>query len=138
MRKFNQFSLVDFLTNVLNIDSKIVKDAINPKAVNALYSIWKNPKNKIGNRIYKRPTDIKQSDLDDLVSSGLVSKAHNGLKITNKGSNIIRTMILGDDRSSYEENGQDVDYVTASKNTNLRKKNKKASDQWWGRINGKK
>jgi len=137
MRKFTQFSLVDFLTKILPQDFKPRNDILDPKSVQVLYNIWKNPNNKIGNKVYKQPKNISQGDLDSLISYGLMQRAANGFKITNKGSNIIKTMILGDDRSSYED-GRDLDYTTASKNTKrLKKKNKKTDNLWWKNIDGK-
>jgi len=134
MHKFTQFSLVDFLTNILPPDLKPRKDILDPKSVQVLYNIWKNPNNKISNKVYKHPKDISQDDLDSLISYGLMRKAGNGLQITGKGSNIIKTMILGDDRSSYEE-GRDIEYTKAS--NNIKKKNKKTDDSWWKNLDGK-
>jgi len=141
MHKFTQFSLVDFLTNILPPDFKPRKDILDPKSVQVLYNIWKNPNNKIGNKVYKKPESLSQGDLDSLISYGLMQRAGNGLQITGKGSNIIKTMILGDDRSSYDEGGN-ISYITASNNvkrtkTNkLKNKNKKIDNLWWKNLNG--
>ena len=136
MHKFTQFSLVDFLTNILPHDFKPRKDILDPKSVQVLYNIWKNPNNKISNKVYKKPKEFSKGDIDNLVSYGLMQRTTNGFQITSKGSNIIKTMILGDDRSSYED-GRDLDYTTASNNTRrLKKKNQKIASLWWENLDG--
>jgi len=138
MRKFNQVSIIDFLTNILPSDM-VKKDTPHPQTIQKLYSIWKNPNNKIGEKVYKHPKNISQGDLDDLISHGLMQRTGGGLQITSKGSNLIKIMILGDNRSAFET-GRDIDYVTASNNIKLankqKKKNKKVADVWWKNLNG--
>jgi len=138
MKKFSQFSIIDFLTNILPSDL-IKRDTPQPQTIQKLYSIWKNPNNKIGEKVYKQPKDISQNDIEDLISYNLIQRTGGGLQITGKGSNIIKIMILGDNRSAFEM-GRDIDYVTASSNIKLanrqKKKNKKVADCWWKNLNG--
>ena len=139
MRKFGQYSLVDFLVNLIPNEWKSDPNYVNPKTIQSLYSIWKNPNNKIGNKIYKRPNTISDKDVEAMIDSGLIIRSGEKIQITSKGSDIIKTMILGDDRSSYEDKGHDIDYHTASQNIKMAKRSKKrkVADLWWDTLDGK-
>jgi len=121
-------SIIDFLPN---IQISRHKDFINPVAATNLYRIWKNSPNKMGKKIYERPATMGSNDLEDMKKSGLVKVVGNNIEITSKGENVIRVMILGDDRSSYEEDGIIMDYNTSLKNIKSVKTAKKRNNSWW-------
>ena len=85
--------------------------------------------NEINN---KEKNELNNSnDLEDMKKSGLVKVVGNNIEITSKGENVIRVMILGDDRSSYEEDGIIMDYNTSLKNIKSVKTAKKRNKSWW-------
>ena len=65
--------------------------------------------------------------------SGLVLAIGDNLQITDKGQKVIKTMLLGDDRSIFEDDGRTVPYNTALNNTKgvkTAKKLRTASSFW--------
>lgn len=143
MRKFGQTSLIDFLIDRMpelhpslrRQDSKFV----DVKAAAHLYNIWKNKDNRIAEKTFKKPPTLSSRDLELMENEGLVKKDGEKLNITAKGSEIIKTMVLGDDRSIYEDDGKVVSYKQASANTRAASKmrkntEKKVNDLWWGRF----
>jgi hypothetical protein len=71
--------------------------------------------------------------------ANLVITIGDKIEITKKGENIIKVMVLGDDRSIYDKNSmtEDIDYNTALNNTkNI--KTSKTSYSWWNRFGGNK
>ena len=59
------------------------------------------------------------------------------IKITEKGSKVINIMILGDDRSIFEDEGIVIDYNMAldkTKGIKTAKQLKVASTDWWSRF----
>ncbi|MFW6173099.1 MAG: hypothetical protein ACOC5T_05085 [Elusimicrobiota bacterium] len=142
MIKRQQVSIVDFFFNQLrdkNLDqtNQIInrgKKYISPKIANKLYSIWRNERNVVSKQVYKIPRDIDKKDIEEMVSAGLVQKRGDSIKITGKGSSIIKTMILGNDKSTFDKHGSDIDYLTAQSNINA--KSKKTEDNWWNRFLG--
>ena len=125
MKKFAQISLVDFLVDMMpELKENLENGSAKSKNAKSLFEIWKNGKLKISNRIYKRiGTDSEK--IEALQKSGLITIVGSRLHITDKGSDIIKTMILGDDRSSFEDDGEVLDYKTASENIKTPSKLKK-------------
>jgi len=134
MKKKSQHShILDFIINNLpsvDIHKTKPKSHIDPKSAKTLYSIWRDNRNQISGKIYKRPVTLSSSDVEDMMQQGLVRCVGNNVEITSKGSSIIETMILGNDKSSFED--EDIDYLTAKKNVNAR--NKDYEDSWWERF----
>jgi hypothetical protein len=98
------------------------KPTVNKKAVKALMSIWKDDENTISYRKFKRPDDISRAELDLLVTEKLIHEVGNELEVTAKGVEIIKTTILGDERSSWEDDGKSMDYEVALANTKPKRK----------------
>ncbi len=132
LEKKSQSSIADFLIEYfprVNYQTK--------EAADFLFSIWKNDKNKITDQIYRKPLDIPFSKLEQMQNEGLVRCIGDRIEITAKGSEIIKTMILGDDRSTLEKQSSEITYKQAKTNIKKRKtvKNiwKIASDNWWSK-----
>ncbi len=49
-------------------------------------------------------------------TAGLVNKKNDKIEVTSKGIDVIKTMLLGDERSSYEDDGEIIDYRKAASN----------------------
>ena len=138
MKKFAQVSLVDFLVDMMpGLKENIENSSSKSKNAKTLFEIWKNGKLKISNRIY-RSVGTDNDKLEELQKSGLITIAGNRLHITDKGSDVIKTMILGDDRSSFEDDGKILDYKVASENiktpSKLKKQGQKHASKWWDRF----
>lgn len=134
-------SITDFLVDILPQYEKKVKRGdhfVDAKATHNLYTIWKNEKNQLSNRILKRPSDLSEKELILMQNEGLVRKSGYNIEITDKGKDVIKIMILGDDRSIFEDNKRDIDFKTASQNVDtpskLKKQIKKNEDIWWGNL----
>ena len=81
----------------------------------------------------------KDKDLEGKISNISVSPFNSDLisfEVTEKGANVIKVMILGDDRSIFEEDGANMDYHTALNNTKNIKtaKKQKVASSWWDRF----
>jgi hypothetical protein len=137
MNKRGQSVLDTFLELLPNINiKKVNKDFINPNVAKSLYDIWRtgNSNNK---KTYKKPHTSSLSDLQSMQKKGLIKIVGSNIEITEKGSNIIKIMILGDDRSSFDENDVIIDYNEALSNTkNIKVANsgQKVASNWWSRF----
>lgn len=98
MIKTAQQSLLDILIQIMpalqDVRSRIInrKDPVNE----ALYSIW-DGSGKTANRKFLKPSNLKSSDVKKMEAAGLVEDQGNYLKITEKGAQSIKVMILNDD-----------------------------------------
>ena len=132
-KKYQQASLVDFLLDIMpGLSDR--PGHVEKGAADDLFALWKKNK-KVSNNVYKKPEDMKQATLDNMKKEGLVRQIGDKLGITSKGSEIIKTMILGDDTSSFEED-KEITYKQAKSNIKRKLKNKKqqTEDNWWGRF----
>ena len=105
MEKFNQ-SIYDSLIKLLpDMQNRIIKgkDHVNPVAARSLFSIWRIGNNKIDKNTYKRPPTVSYADVQMMQKEGLIRSIGDRIEITEKGSKVLKIMILGDDRSSFEE-----------------------------------
>lgn len=136
MHKYSQSSLVDFLMQKMPSLANIKKQAkyVQSNVAQNLFNIWKDPQNEVGKKVYKKPTTISSQELNGLISSGLVSPIGDKLKITAKGSQVIKIMILGDDRSVYQDDGKNVQIRVASAKVKQPSKKKKAQNDWWNNL----
>ena len=138
MRKFAQ-SIYDTLIRIMpSLKDKafVNQNYINPNIANSLFNIWRTSGNKINDNIYKRPTNVSLAEVQQMQKAGLVKSIGSNLEITDKGTNVIKVMILGDNSSSFDENGIIIDYNQALSNIQEVKtagqKVKVAS--WWDRF----
>jgi hypothetical protein len=91
------------------------KSPINKKAVKTLMSLW--DKDNLSSRRFKRPDDISKNELDLLISEKLIKENGSELEITDKGIEVIKTSILGDERSVFDDDGKLLDFDIALSNT---------------------
>jgi len=145
MRKVSQ-SFIDRLIGLMPSLLPLVthtKPGIDEKAAMNLFHIWKNDQNKVGENVYKRPTSFSAEDVNIMKREGLVRTVGDKIEITSKGSGIINVMILGDDSSSFDDDGSIVGYMDALAKSNsptvrtAKSMSKSASDNWWGRFEKK-
>ncbi len=115
-------SILDTLINLLPRkyrDNYIIKgkDYVEPSVAKTLFSIWRTGENKDNEKVYKRPNTIAHDDLEKMKKAGLIRVIGENIEITEKGAKVINIMILGDDRSSFEDNELIIDYNQALNNT---------------------
>jgi len=120
MKKHSQ-SIFDTLLNILpgNPGKYIIKtkDYIEPSIAKSLFSIWRTGESDSINRIYKRPISLAHDDIKKMKESGLIRTVGKNIEITDKGAEVIKIMVLGDDRSTFENNDIIIDYNEALSNT---------------------
>ena len=120
MKKYSQSSIWDNLIRImpeLGLQIKKAPEAVDPLAANSLYSIWRSGETKKDSKLYKKPVTLSKDDVDRMKEAGLVKVVEDNIQITAKGEKVIRVMILGDDRSIFEDNGVVIDYNKALSNT---------------------
>lgn len=122
----------------LETKSILNKPLVDSVTATRLFSIWRDEKNKVGKRLYKRPMTIPVHEVDSMKEHGLVKSVGDKIEITQKGSDVIKIMILGDNASIFEDKGMIVSYDKALLKTKEaskpKKMDKKASDLWWSRY----
>ena len=105
------------------------KSFISDKSADRLYQIWKNQDNKVKQDVFRKPLEVKSEDVAQMEKEGLVSMSNDKVAITEKGKEVLNVMILGDERSIFNHDGTNPQYVTALANTDvagrMKKKGKK-------------
>jgi predicted methyltransferase len=134
-------SVTDFLVDMFPQFSGKVKRGktfVDAKAANCLYSIWNNEKNQLSAKTLKVTSNVKEADLNLMQQEGLIKKIGSNIEITEKGKEIIKIMILGDEKSIFDRSNGQIDFKTASQNVDtpskLKKQKKKIEDTWWGDL----
>lgn len=142
MKKEQQTSILDLILDqmpglqfTMNKTDKMIDESL----ASNLYSIWRNEKNKVSSKVYKRPDSVSSAVIDDLAKEGFVRAIGDKLEITSRGSDIIKTMILGNNKSAFDGGDKDISYRIASlniksKEESIKAKKKKTNDDWWSRF----
>lgn len=139
MKKYANSNLFDALIKRMpSLADGLVKQAKYTQASVAsnLYKIWLDENNQVGKKVFKKSSKISTAELSGLIASGLVKQIGDKIQITEKGSEVIKVMVLGDDRSIYEDDGKQINFKIASSNVKQtsKSKKKKVQDQFWGNI----
>lgn len=108
MKKNAQYDIFEYLSNNVNFSSK--------QNIDTLYQIWSNDSLRTSKNVYKIPNNIKTTQVESMQNQGLVNKIGDKIQITSKGSDIIKILVLGDERSVFEDNGKPLSYKEASLN----------------------
>lgn len=119
MRK-NAQSIFDRLLELmpgLNIPGARGKDYVEPSVAESLFSVWRTGKTGSDKKTFKRPTALAHDDIQKMKSAGLIRSMGDNIELTTKGEKVIKIMILGDERSSFENNDLIIDYNQALDNT---------------------
>ena len=132
-------SMIDVLIRMMpSLKDEIAKkkDYVDQYAAKNLFNIWRTSSNKVGERKYKRPPTVSLVDVEGMQKEGLIRSIGDRIEITDKGAKVIKIMILGDDRSSFEDNNIVIDYSTALSNVKDVKvaKTQKSANDWWSRF----
>lgn len=136
-------SIADYLIRLMpGIELRLKgQPLVDPLAARTLFAIWKNEDNRLGKNLYRRPTTVSASLVDTMSKAGLTKQVGDKLEITEKGADVIKVMVLGDNSSIYDRSDDRIiDYATALRNTkqaSVRRGkglSKKASSDWWERF----
>lgn len=133
-KETQQKSLLDFLVQIMPDWQNQVMEfkqspryLVNGKAAKTLFTLWKDEQNKVDNKILKRPTNVSIADVKEMQHAGLIRDLGDKIEVTKKGSDIIQTMILGDDKSIWEDDGKTLTFETSYANTKRRGKTARKS-----------
>ena len=140
MKKNSQSSIWDSLINIMPEFTEQVRKSpnyVDPIAAKSLYDIWRAGEQKQAEKIYKKPVTLGHEETRRMADAGLIKTIGDNIEITEKGSKVINVMILGDDRSVFEDDGNFVDYNKALNNVGNIKtaKQLKVASSWWNRFN---
>jgi hypothetical protein len=128
MKRYSQGwldNLINLMPNLKNNFPKNNKNNINAGAAKSLFMVWKNAV-KQGDKTYRRPNTIPLSEITAMQEEGLIRSVGDKIEVTSKGEEVIKVMILGDDRSIYEDKGAEIGYNQALSNIkNVKTANKK-------------
>lgn len=142
--KQNQ-SVVDQLIQLLpNLNIQVVdnQNKINQSAARMLYELWRSGE-KINKNIFKKSTKLGSLEYKLLEDEGLAKIYSDRIEITKTGNDVIKVMILGDDRSIFEDNGVPIAHNIAIANINtknasrckyINKIAKTYEDMWWDQL----
>lgn len=140
MKKYGQSSIWDNLLRIMpELRDKILRspDYVDPIAAKSLYNIWRTGSQKEDERIFKKPATLGHDDVERMKNAGLIKAIGDNIEVTDKGSKVIKVMILGDDKSIFEDDGKFIDYNTAidqTKGVKTAKKLRKSASSWWDRF----
>lgn len=136
MKKYGQ----SFFSSLFNFlpDFHVQKDHVDSSSAKLLYNIWRNG-TKTSHGTYRRPSTFSVEDVNAMQKEGLIKSVGGEVELTEKGAKVIKVMILGDDKSIFEDDGRVIDYNTALSNTkNVKTAGKtKIADSWWDRFDKK-
>lgn len=121
----SQKSLLDYLMQIMPDVQVLELRRFNiPRresaAANKLFAMWLDEKNKITTSSLKRPATVPIEDVRAMEREGLVKMEGDKLEITSRGAEVIKTMILGDDKSAFDDDGKIIDYGVAYANCRKR------------------
>lgn len=138
MKKYSQSSIWDSLIEIMpEFADKIKKSPayVDPTVAKSLYNIWRSGEKK-SEKNFKKPVTLGHEEQRRMADAGLIKVIGDNIEITEKGSKVINVMILGDERSIFEDDGREVDYNIALNNTKGLKTAKvlKVASSWWNRF----
>jgi len=134
MEKYSQ-SIFDSLMRImpeLNESVRFGGDSVDPLAANSLFQVWRTGSSS-NQKVYQKPHTLSHDDMQRMQKADLVKVIGDKFEVTEKGANVIKVMILGEDRSIFDEDGRNMDYHTAlnnTKNIKTAKKQKIATNFW--------
>jgi len=106
-------SLINLMPSLQNTIKN--KDYIDSKISSDLFIIWQKG-NKIRKNTFKRPITMSINDIDKMKKAGLINYLGDNVELTSKGEDVIKVMILGDERSIFENDEIIIDYNIALSN----------------------
>jgi len=141
MKKYGQSSIWDNLIRIMpELADEVRKSPnyVDPIAAKSLYNIWRTGEEKKAEKVFKKPVTLGTEEISRMSEAGLIKAIGDNIEITEKGSKVINVMILGDERSIFEDDGRAVEYNVALNNTKGVKTAKRMRvASWWDRFEKK-
>ena len=139
MKKYGQSSIWDNLISIMpELTEQIRKSPtyVDPTIAKSLYNIWRTAEQKKNDKTYKKPVTLGHDETNRMKEAGLIKVIGDNIEITEKGSKVINVMILGDDRSIFEDDGSNIEYNKALDRTKGVKtaKQLRTASSWWDRF----
>lgn len=112
MEKTAQQSLLDILIQIMPALQDVKSRLINKKDPNneTLFSIW-DGSGKTSSRKVLKPTNVASSDFKKMEAAGLVEDQGKYIKITEKGAQAIKVMILNDNSFALDKKASKNRYL---------------------------
>ncbi len=139
MNKYGQSSIWDSLIDIMPEFADRIRNSpvyVDPIAAKSLYNIWRTGEEKKADKVFKKPVTLGTEEISRMSEAGLIKAIGDNIEITEKGSKVINVMILGDERSIFEDDGTNVEYNVALNNTKGIKtaKQLRVASSWWNRF----
>ncbi len=139
MNKYGQSSIWDSLIDIMPEFADKIRNSpayVDPIAAKSLYNIWRTGEEKKAEKVFKKPVILGTEEISRMSEAGLIKAIGDNIEITEKGSKVINVMILGDERSIFEDDGTNVEYNVALNNTKGIKtaKQLRIASSWWNRF----
>jgi len=138
MNKYQQ-SVFDFIFDhldhfqAMNSGTKNGSNSVDDRAASALYRLWKDTGSRLYGKTYRKPAALSQDDVSLMKKEGLVHDIGDRMTFTDKGSQIIKIMILGEN-SALNPDGTEITYAAAivkTKGKSLKVAQKTVENDWW-------
>lgn len=94
MNKTAQQSLLDTLLQIMPT-LKLVKNDVDKRVDKNLFDIWSMAKEATNRKVLK-PANLQQDDIKKMTAAGLIEESGNYFRITEKGAQSLKVMILND------------------------------------------
>lgn len=103
MIKTAQQSLLDMLLQIMPALQQVKNNLPkNNPLNNSLYQIWTNV-GKTSSHKFPKPMNLASAEIKSMISAGLVEEHGKYIKITNKGVDSLKAMILNDNTFALEK-----------------------------------
>ena len=99
VNKKNQLNIVDILMDII---PGLRGNSFSKDHMSVMYEIWKNQENILDNKRIKKSSFTNNDKIKNLISNGYIEDAGSFYRVTNKGSDAIKKMILSNEKSTFE------------------------------------
>lgn len=99
MNKKNQLNIVDILMDII---PGLRGNSFSKDHMSVIYEIWKNQENILDNKRIKKSSFTNNDKIKKLISNGYIEDAGSFYRVTSKGSDAIKKMILSNEKSTFE------------------------------------
>jgi len=133
--------MLDFIINNPSLREQLMPGMITKsdedRYADLLFDVWKESDGKISDKVFKKPASLSRKDEEFLQRNGVANVVGDRVHITSKGQSVLKVLILGDERSAFEDDGTNPQFKAAKakmKRETLKDKTKKAENDWWKRF----
>jgi hypothetical protein len=107
MIKTAQQSLLDMLLQIMPALQQVKNNLpLNDATASRLYQIWQNA-GKTNAHKFEKPMNIASNEISKMIAAGLIEEQGKYIKITAKGVNSLKVLILNDDSFALSKKASD-------------------------------